>query len=124
MSLALSGVFGRRCRLVCPRSRKPAYGSSSTDDQFSIQELATAVQYNLEVVVVVFDNPDFVAIAHAYGARGCRVESATELETAVGEAIAGRRPSVIVVPMSLSTEISPWRYLMPGDSGAADATMP
>lgn len=107
--------------------------------QFAIAELATAVQYRLGVVVVVFDNsaygnvkadqtriyqhpvgadlvnPDFVALAQAYGAHGCRAESPEALAQAVTEAAGRDLPTVVVVPMPLSTEVSPWRYLMHRD---------
>ncbi|WP_020170597.1 thiamine pyrophosphate-dependent enzyme [Gordonia polyisoprenivorans] len=104
--------------------------------QFAIAELATAVQYRLGVVVVVFDNaafgnvkadqirryghavgadlhnPDFAAVAIAYGAQGVRAESPEELEAAITAAAGRDVPTVVVVPMPLSTEITPWRYLM------------
>ncbi|MGV9712822.1 thiamine pyrophosphate-dependent enzyme [Gordonia sp. NPDC003424] len=106
--------------------------------QFGIQELATAVQHRLGVVVVVFDNsaygnvkadqtriydnavgstlhnPDFVALARAYGAHGETVTTSDGLERAVRDGIARDLPTVVVVPMPLSTEVSPWRYLTPG----------
>ena len=115
--------------------------------QFAIQELATAVQYELGVVVVVFDNsaygnvkadqariygdtvvsnlvnPDFVALAHAYGARGYVAESPRALEVAV-DGITSGRPTVVVVPMPLSTEVSPWPYLMPSGEGDSEGKKP
>ncbi|WP_280227478.1 thiamine pyrophosphate-dependent enzyme [Nocardia farcinica] len=105
--------------------------------QFGIQELATAVQHRLGVAVVVFDNaafgnvkadqeriygravgselrnPDFVAVARAYGAHGCRVDAPEDLERAVAAAVDRDLPSVIVVPMPLEPGVAPWRYLMP-----------
>ncbi|MFW0794885.1 thiamine pyrophosphate-dependent enzyme [Gordonia sp. CPCC 205515] len=105
--------------------------------QFGIQELATAVQHRLGVVVVVFDNgaygnvkadqtltydntvgstlhnPDFVALARAYGAHADSVTTSDGLERAVRDAIGRDLPTVLVVPMPLSTEVSPWRYLTP-----------
>jgi acetolactate synthase I/II/III large subunit len=104
---------------------------------FGIQELATAVDYNLGVVTVVFNNnaygnvladqhrlfgrdlgsklrnPDFVGLAHAFGADGTRVNTPAELQVAVANAIDANRPSVIEVVMPLDEECSPWRYLMP-----------
>lgn len=104
---------------------------------FGIQELATAVEYNLGVVAVVFNNhaygnvlndqqrlfgrpfgsalknPDFVGIAHAFGATGTHVSSALELERAVAEGIQADCPTVIEVDMPLSASASPWPFLMP-----------
>ncbi len=91
---------------------------------FNSQELATAVQYGINAVVVVFNdnaygnvmrdqvqrfagrvigsqlhNPDFVKLAEAYGARGVKVEGAPALEAALREAIAADLPTLIEVPM-------------------------
>jgi len=98
---------------------------------FTVQELATAVQYRLPVVTVVFDdggfgalkvdqdlhyggrriavdlvNPDFVALAEAFGATGVRVDGLTGVASAVGSALDSDGPAVIVV----STEpiLPPW----------------
>ena len=90
---------------------------------FNSQELATAVQYGINAVVIVFNdnaygnvlrdqvnrfegrvygaalhNPDFVKLAEAYGARGVRVE-AGQLETALREALAIDAPTLIEVPV-------------------------
>jgi acetolactate synthase I/II/III large subunit len=84
------------------------------------QELATAVQYDLPIVVVVVDNgmygtirmhqerehpgrvsgtalrnPDFAALARAYGAFGARVEDAAAFAPAFEEALAARRPALL-----------------------------
>jgi acetolactate synthase I/II/III large subunit len=104
---------------------------------FGIQELATAVEYNLGVVAVVFNNhaygnvlndqrrlygrslgselknPDFVGLAHAFGASGCHVATPAELEVAVSAAIDANAPTVIEVAMPLDATASPWRFLMP-----------
>jgi acetolactate synthase-1/2/3 large subunit len=112
---------------------------------FAATELATAVQYDLGVVVVVFDNgaygnvladqqriyqrdigsalrnPDFVALAESFGAAGYRAENPDELRGVLDKAIARDRPAVVVVPMPLDQDLSPWPYLMPasrrGDTG-------
>ncbi|MDE2846793.1 MAG: thiamine pyrophosphate-binding protein [Gemmatimonadota bacterium] len=94
---------------------------------YNLQELATAVQYGINIVAVVFNdnaygnvlraqleefdgrvigtelhNPDFVKLAEAYGARGVLAEDASQLESAVGEAVAADAPTLIEVP------IGPW----------------
>ena len=91
---------------------------------FNSQELATAVQYGINAIVVVFNdnafgnvmrdqedrfdgrivgsklhNPDFVKLAEAYGARGLRVETPAALESALRNAIASDdAPTLIEVP--------------------------
>lgn len=44
-------------------------------------------------------NPDFVALARAFGCRGFRVGAADELIPALKEALAAPGPSVIDVPV-------------------------
>jgi acetolactate synthase-1/2/3 large subunit len=111
---------------------------------FGANELATAVQHRLGVVTVVFNNdaygnvlndqrklfdgraigselrnPDFVALAKAFGAEGVRAHTSAELEAAVAEGIARDVPTVIEVPMPLDATQSPWPFLMPQRTGAA-----
>ncbi|MCB0994150.1 MAG: hypothetical protein KDB21_03600 [Acidimicrobiales bacterium] len=91
---------------------------------FAATELATAVQHDIGVVTLVFDdgaygnsnrdqhekfgghelgtvlrNPDFVAFAQSFGADGVRVDDPSALPTVIPEAIASGRPTVIHVPM-------------------------
>ncbi|MEZ5855195.1 MAG: thiamine pyrophosphate-dependent enzyme, partial [Hyphomicrobiaceae bacterium] len=86
------------------------------------QELATAVQYGLDVVTVVVNNgmygtirahqerqypervsgttlvnPDFAAYARAFGAHGETVERTQDFRPALERALAARRPAVIEV---------------------------
>jgi len=89
--------------------------------QMNIQELATAVQYNLPVKVAILNNrclgmvrqwqqlfcdqrysqtlfqvvPDFVKLAEAYGALGLRATKTEEVEPVIREALAARRPVVM-----------------------------
>ncbi len=83
-------------------------------------ELATAVQYGVNVVVLVINNgmygtirmhqerhypgrvvgtdlvnPDFVALAHAYGAHGALVERTAEFAPAFEAALAAGRPALL-----------------------------
>ena len=106
---------------------------------FGLPELATAVQYNLGVVAVVFNNeafgnvlldqqrlfdgrevgsrlrnPDFAAVAQAFGAAGYVVRAPAELEGALTKALADGRPAVIEVKTTLGGTATPWKYLMPG----------
>ena len=90
---------------------------------FNSQELATAVQYGINAVVIVFNdnaygnvmrdqvnrfegrvygaalhNPDFVKLAEAYGARGVRVQP-EELGPALQKALSINAPTLIEVPV-------------------------
>ncbi|HVY58281.1 MAG TPA: thiamine pyrophosphate-binding protein [Xanthobacteraceae bacterium] len=47
-------------------------------------------------------NPDYVKLAHAYGAEGVRIEDPAELGPALERAFASRRPWVIDVPVDRS----------------------
>lgn len=105
---------------------------------FGVQELATAVQYRLNLVTVVFNNsafgnvrrdqmtnfdgrligaelnnPDFVKLAEAYGAKGVKAETAAELQAAVGEAFKEDGPVLIEVPIETGSEVSPWGLTHP-----------
>ena len=91
---------------------------------YNSQELATAVQYGVNVVVIVFNdnaygnvlraqmeefdgrvlgtrlrNPDFAGLARSYGARGVVADGAAQLETALTEALAADAPTLIEVPL-------------------------
>ena len=91
---------------------------------YNAQELATAVQYGIHVVVIVFNdnaygnvlraqeeqfaghvlgtqlhNPDFVALAEAYGARGVRAQGAAQLEKLLRAALLAQAPTLIEVPV-------------------------
>ena len=48
---------------------------------------------------VTFGNPDFVELAHAFGARGYRVESARQLGSILAEALAHDVPFIVDVPV-------------------------
>ena len=87
------------------------------------QELETAVRLRLPIVNVIFrdgaynliqwkqhthlgreagvtfGNPDFVALARAFGARGYRVESAEDLRPIFADALAADAPSIVDVPI-------------------------
>ena len=91
---------------------------------FNSQEMATAVLYGINAVVVVFNdnafgnvlrdqkntfngrtigaelhNPDFVKLAEAYGARGVKAEGPQELESALHESLSIESPTLIEVPV-------------------------
>jgi acetolactate synthase-1/2/3 large subunit len=91
---------------------------------FASNELATAMQHDIHTVTVVFDdgaygnsnrdqreryggrelgtllrNPDWVQLAHAFGAEGLRVDDVAQLPGAIREAVATPTSTVIVVPI-------------------------
>ncbi len=92
--------------------------------QYTMQELATAVQFRLGIPIVIFDdsaytavkeaqareydrrfiavdlvNPDFVALAASYGIPAVRAGSPEELAESVVEATKRDRPTLIDVPV-------------------------
>jgi len=106
--------------------------------QFGLQELATAVQHDLALVTVVFNNnaygnvlrdqrlhydgrvigaelrnPDFVALAASYAIAARRATTPDELATAVADALAADAPALIEVPIEPGSEVSPWEFLIP-----------
>jgi acetolactate synthase-1/2/3 large subunit len=107
---------------------------------FGMAELATAVQHDLGVVAVVFNNnafgnvlldqqrlyegrevgarlhnPNFAAAAEAFGAAGYSVRTPEALEATLTKALADGRPAVIEVKTTIGeAAATPWKYLMPG----------
>lgn len=105
---------------------------------FGMQELATAVQHNIGVITLVFNNaaygnvlrdqqtrfdghvvgaeftnPDFVKMAQAFGAEGYRVNSPVELKPVLEKAIADNKPTLIDVVVPKGSEVSPWKHIHP-----------
>jgi acetolactate synthase-1/2/3 large subunit len=95
------------------------------------QEMATAVQYGANIIVLVFDNgtygtirmhqerefpgrvigtdlrnPDFAALAESYGALGLRVNATEEFAGAFEQATKAGRPALIHIKMDAEA-ISP-----------------
>jgi acetolactate synthase-1/2/3 large subunit len=94
--------------------------------QMNIQELATAVQFNLPVKIVILNNrflgmvrqwqelfyekrytwthmdyaPDFVKIAEAYGAAGYRITKEEEVDDILQEAFQNKKTTIIDVRVS------------------------
>lgn len=108
---------------------------------FAVQELATAAQFGIGVVAVIFNNgaygnvrrdqemryegrflgselsnPDFCALARSFGVDAVRVTD-DGLEAAVRDAIAAGRPALIEVPVARGSETSPWPLTMPPPHG-------
>lgn len=101
--------------------------------QMCIQELATAVCYNLPVKIVILNNgylgmvrqwqelfykknycatcldvaPDFVKLAEAYGAAGFRVTDPAKVESVLAEAFALPRPVIVDVVVDREENVAP-----------------
>ena len=102
---------------------------------FNLPELATAVQYNIPLVTIVFNNnlygnvkrqqeewfgaryiasdlhnPDYLKLADAIGMQGYRVESAEDLKNTLEIAFKARKPCLIEVPVEEMP--SPWQFIL------------
>ena len=103
---------------------------------FGVQELATAAQYQIALVTIVFnnrsygnvlrdqetqfggrtigarlDNPDFVRLAESFGVRGRRVADPAALRRALAEELAAGQPALIEVAIEPGIEASPWSLI-------------
>jgi acetolactate synthase-1/2/3 large subunit len=111
---------------------------------FGVQELATAVQYKIGVIVLIFNNnafgnvrrdqinffdnrvygsdlknPDFVKLAESFGAAGYRANSEDEFRTLLERALteSADGPVVIEIPCETGSEASPFEFLIPVNYG-------
>lgn len=100
---------------------------------FGVQDLASAVERNLGVVAIVFNNsafgnvrrdllginksespssifrnPDFAKLADAFGAGFYRATDPADLKPKLADALAANRPALIEVPVDPDSEVSPW----------------
>lgn len=101
--------------------------------QMNIQEMATAVSYNIPVKIVILNNgylgmvrqwqelfyaknycatcmhrsPDFVKLAEAYGATGFRVTKASEVEGVLKQAFAVSGPVIVDVVVEQEENVYP-----------------
>ncbi len=105
---------------------------------FGVQELATAAQYGIGLVTLVFNNgafgnvkrdqqtiydgrvigseltnPDFVALAESFGVDGHRVAGPETLEPVLAAALAADRPALIEVMVEPDSEPAPWDLMFP-----------
>lgn len=105
---------------------------------YGVQELATAVQYGINLVTIIFNNnaygnvrrdqmdmygaiygaelknPDFIRLAESFGARAYQATTAAELQQTLETALSLDEPVIIEVPCERGSEASPWEFLMPG----------
>ncbi|MEM7277116.1 MAG: thiamine pyrophosphate-dependent enzyme [Pseudomonadota bacterium] len=102
---------------------------------FTANEMATAAQYNLGLVTVVFNNnkfqnvqrqqkdwfggrligsdlknPDFLKFAESFGIRACRVQKPADLQSEVAAALTRDEPALIEV--NSGDMATPWPYII------------
>jgi len=105
---------------------------------FGVQELATAVQFNIGVVTLVFNNnaygnvrrdqrerfdgrvvasdlvnPDFVKLAESFGVAAARVTSPEGFRPALEKAMAHGGPYLIEIEVPKDSETTPWTFIHP-----------
>jgi acetolactate synthase-1/2/3 large subunit len=105
---------------------------------FGVQELATAVQFRIGVVTLVFNNnaygnvrrdqrehfdgrvvaadlvnPDFVRLAESFGVKAARVTSPDHFRPALEQALADGGPYLIDIEVPTDSEVSPWKFIHP-----------
>jgi acetolactate synthase I/II/III large subunit len=105
---------------------------------FAVAELATAVQFNIGVVTLVFNNnaygnvrrdqrarfdgrvvaadlvnPDFVKLAESFGVAASRVTSPDHFRPALEKALAHGGPYLIAVEVPRDSEVTPWTFIHP-----------
>ena len=101
---------------------------------FNVQEMATAMQFGIGVVAIVFNdgaygnvrrmqkedygnrliasdlrNPDFVKLAESHGMPAVKAHNPEELRVALRKALAAGVPSLIEVPQGETP--APWKYI-------------
>jgi len=105
---------------------------------FAVQELATAVQFKIGVVTLIFNNnaygnvrrdqvqrfegrvvasdlvnPDFVKLAESFGVGAARVTSPDQFRPALEKALADGGPYVIAIEVPTDSESTPWEFIHP-----------
>jgi acetolactate synthase-1/2/3 large subunit len=105
---------------------------------FAVQELATAAQEGIGLVTLLFnnrsygnvlrdqrvsygnrvlgatlENPDFMALAKAFGVEGRRVSDTNALKIALAEALKTKGPTLIEVEIAEGCETTPWPFIHP-----------
>jgi acetolactate synthase-1/2/3 large subunit len=105
---------------------------------FAVAELATAVQFNIGVVTLVFNNnaygnvrrdqrerfdgrvvasdlvnPDFVRLAESFGVAASRVTAPEHFRAALEKALAHGGPYLIDIEVRRDSETTPWTFIHP-----------
>jgi acetolactate synthase-1/2/3 large subunit len=118
---------------VANRSKPVVSVTGDGGFMFGVQELATAAQFDIALVTIVFNNhsfanvlrdqethfagrtiasrlhnPDFVRLAESFGVAARRVREPHELQAALEAELAAGRPALIEVALEAGSEQSPW----------------
>lgn len=127
----MAAVIG--AKVACPD--KPVLGVAGDGGfMFNVQELATAVQLKLDLVMLVFNdnafgnvkrlqketyggrviaselvNPDFVKLAESFGAQGLKATSPEELRGAIRKGFATKGPTLVEIPLGELPD--PWPHV-------------
>lgn len=121
------------CKVAQPHKRVISVNGDG-GFMFNIQELATAVQHNIGVVALVFNdggygnvrtmqadyfdgrtigcdlqNPDFTKLAETFGAQGLKANTPEELRSAIRLGFEHSGPTVIEIPVGEMP--GPWRHI-------------
>jgi acetolactate synthase I/II/III large subunit len=105
---------------------------------FAVQELATAAQEGIALVTLLFNNrsygnvlrdqrvnygdrvigatlqnPDFMALAEAFGVEGRRVRDPFALKNVLAQALKAKGPVLIEVEVAQGNETTPWPFIHP-----------
>jgi acetolactate synthase-1/2/3 large subunit len=105
---------------------------------FGVQELATAAQYGINVIVLLFNNnayanvlrdqtmgfggrisgailknPDFMHLAKAFDIRSQRVGTPEQFGKVLETAIGSDEPWLIEIDVKTQAEANPWRFIQP-----------
>jgi acetolactate synthase-1/2/3 large subunit len=108
---------------------------------FNVQELATAAQYGINLIILVFNNnayanvlrdqtmgfggrvtgallknPDFIQLARAFDIRAERVGTPDQFGRTLDQAIGSDQPWLIEIQIETNAEASPWRFIQPSRS--------
>lgn len=103
---------------------------------FGVQELATAAQYGIGLITLLFNNraygnvmrdqrerfgnrvigaalhnPDFMDLARAFGVAGHRVSSPDGLAALLPGLLATRQPVLVEIEVPAESETSPWEFI-------------
>ena len=108
---------------------------------FGVQELATAAQYGINLIILLFNNnaygnvlrdqmtgfdgritgailknPDFIQLAQAFDIRAERVRTPEQFTRVLDLAINSNQPWLVEIEVETNAETSPWRFIQPSRS--------
>jgi acetolactate synthase-1/2/3 large subunit len=108
---------------------------------FGVQELATAAQFGINLIILLFNNnsygnvlrdqmtgfsgritgailknPDFIQLARAFDIRAERVGTPEQFSRVLHLAVGSDRPWLIEIAVETNAEVSPWRFIQPSRS--------